>query len=278
MEKITLITEDKIHLSAHLFIPSKNNNKLLVINSATGVKQQVYFSMAKFLAEQGYVVLTYDYRGIGLSKPEKMRNYEASMRDWGKEDFKAVINYVVENFPNYRKFCLGHSVGALILGMNKEAQVFDKFIFMATQNAYVGNLKFKTKLEAFLGFGIAQPLSTEIMGYFPAHWFGLGESLPKNCAYDWRTLILNKKSTSKLLSKTNDFSKELNQNVAVFYAEDDTWLTEKGVKSLLNEVYPNMKPTYHFLKVSDSEKGEIGHVNFFRSFNKKLWNFILNEI
>ncbi len=278
MEKLTLTTKDQCQLSAHIFKPGKSNQKIILINSATGVKQQVYFSFAQFFAEQGFTVITYDYRGIGLSKPEKMRNFKASMRTWGNEDFKRLTEFVIENFPDYQKFCLGHSVGALIIGMNENSKVFERFIFVATQNAFIGNLKWKTKLEAFFGFGFAQPFFTELFGYFPAHWFGLGESLPKNCAYDWRTLILNRKSTGKLLLKTNDYSKELNQKVLVLYAEDDVWLTDKGVKSLLNDVYPNLKPDYRFLQTSESEKGEIGHVNFFRSYNKKLWNIILNEI
>ncbi|WP_279196242.1 alpha/beta fold hydrolase [Chryseobacterium indoltheticum] len=278
MEKLTLTTKDQFQLSAHIFKPEKSNEKIILINSATGVKQQVYFSFAQFFAEQGFTVITYDYRGIGLSKPEKMRNFKASMRTWGSKDFKRLTEFVIENFPDYQKFCLGHSVGALIIGMDENSKVFEKFIFVATQNAFIGNLKWKTKLEAFFGFGFAQPFFTELFGYFPAHWFGLGESLPKNCAYDWRTLILNRKSTGKLLLKTNDYSKELNQKVLVLYAEDDVWLTDKGVKSLLNDVYPNLKPNYRFLQTSESEKAEIGHVNFFRSYNKKLWNIILNEI
>ncbi len=278
MEKLIISTKDQYQLSAHIFKPEKSNEKIILINSATGVKQQVYFSFAQFFAEQGFTVITYDYRGIGLSKPEKMRNFKASMRTWGSKDFKKLTEFVIENFPDYQKFCIGHSVGALIIGMNKNSKVFERFIFVATQNAFIGNLKWKTKLEAFFGFGFAQPFFTELFGYFPAHWFGLGESLPKNCAYDWRTLILNRKSTGKLLLKTNDYSKELNQKVLVLYAEDDVWLTDKGVKSLLNDVYPNLKPDYRFLQTSESEKGEIGHVNFFRSYNKKLWNIILNEI
>ncbi len=162
--------------------------------------------------------------------------------------------------------------------MNADSEMFKKFIFVGTQNAYVGNLKWKTKIEACLGFGVAQPVTTKLMGYFPAHWFGLGESLPEGNAFDWRKLILNKKSTNKLLERTEDYSKKLHQNVFVIRAEDDVWLTEKGVKSLLNETYPNMKPTYRLIKVSESEKGKIGHVNFFRSYNKKLWKIVLNEL
>lgn len=278
MEKLRLITQDSVAVVGHLFLPEKSNQKLLLINSATGVKQQVYFSFARYFAEQGFTVITYDYRGIGLSKPEKMSGFQASMRIWGSEDYKAVTDYIKINFNDYQKYCLGHSVGALILGMNEDSAMFDEFIFVGTQNAFVGNLKFRTQIEAYLGFGIAQPLTTGLLGYFPAHWFGLGESLPKNCAYDWRTLILNKKSTNGLLEKINDYSKELTQKVFVIRAEDDIWLTEKGVKSLLNDTYPNLKPTYRLIKTSESEKGEIGHVNFFRSYNKKLWNIILNEL
>lgn len=278
MEKLVLTTEDSVSIVTHLFLPEKSNQRLLLINSATGVKQQIYFSFAKYFSKKGFTVITYDYRGIGLSKPRKMKNFEASMRIWGSKDYKALTEYIRLNFKDFKKYCLGHSVGALILGMNKNSDMFDEFIFVGTQNAFVGNLKFRTKIEAYLGFGIMQPLTTTLLGYFPAQWFGLGESLPKNCAYDWRTLILNRKSTNSLLDKIEDYSKNLTQKVFVIRAEDDVWLTEKGVKSLLNETYPNLRPVYRLIKISESEKGEIGHVNFFRSYNKKLWNIILNEL
>jgi len=278
MKSITILTEDNYSLSAHLFEPKNSNGKLLLINSATGVKQQIYFSFAQFFSEQGFTVITYDYRGIGLSKPHKMKSFEASMRIWGTTDYKSVTNYIKTNFVDYQKFCLGHSVGALILGMNRDSEIFNEFIFVGTQNAFVGNLKLKTKIEAYLGFGIVQPLSTKILGYFPANWFGLGESLPSGSAFDWRTLILNKKSTNKLLEKIEDFSRNLTQKVFVIRAEDDTWLTEKGVKSLLQNTYPNLKPTYRLIETSESEKGEIGHINFFRSYNKQLWHIILKEL
>jgi len=278
MKSITILTEDNYSLSAHLFEPKNSNEKLLLINSATGVKQQIYFSFAQFFSEQGFTVITYDYRGIGLSKPDKMNGFEASMRTWGTTDYKAVTDYIKSNFSNYQKFCLGHSVGALILGMNRDSEIFNEFIFVGTQNAFVGNLKLKTKIEAYLGFGIVQPLSTRILGYFPANWFGLGESLPSGSAFDWRTLILNKKSTNKLLEKIEDFSRNLTQKVFVIRAEDDVWLTEKGVKSLLQNTYPNLKPTYRLIETSESEKGEIGHINFFRSYNKQLWHIILKEL
>lgn len=279
MQQLFLKTSDHNLISVTVFEPQNPNGKLLLINSATGVKQQVYFSFAKYFAENGFTAITYDYRGIGESKPKKMNGFHATMRIWGTDDFKTVTDFIKKNYQNHQKFCLGHSVGALIIGMNENAHIFDKFIFVATQDAYIGNLKANIAASAVLGFGIAVPLTTKFFGYFPAHRFGLGESLPKGVAYDWRTLILNKKSTSRLYEKiATHFSKDLKQETFIIHAEDDPWVTMKGMENLMNNVYPHLKKTYREIKVSDSEKGEIGHINFFRSFNKSLWKIVLNEL
>ncbi len=279
MKEIFLKTPNHFPISAKIFEPENSNGKLLLINSATGVKQQVYFSFAKYFAEKGFTVITYDYRGIGESKPENIKNFNASMRIWGTEDFKTLTTYIKVNFPNHQKFCLGHSVGALILGMNEDSKIFNKFIFVATQDAYIGNLTVKVAITALFGFGIALPLTTKLFGYFPANWFGLGESLPKGVAFDWRTLILHKKSTNRLFEKIdNDYSENLNQKTFIIHAEDDSWVTKKGMESLMNKAYPNLKPTYREIKISESEKNEIGHINFFRSFNGNLWKIVLEEL
>lgn len=279
MKESVLQTPDQFPISVKIFEPEIPNRKLLVINSATGVRQQVYFSFAKYLAAQGFTVITYDYRGIGESKPRKMKGFEASMRIWGTRDFKTITSFIKENYPDYTKFCLGHSVGALILGMNEDSVIFKKFIFVATQDAYIGHLSWRVAVTATLGFGIAVPVTVILKGYFPAHRFGLGESLPKGSAYDWRTLILNKKSTSRLYEKIEkDHSKDLNQEAFIIHAEDDSWVTMKGMESLMNNSYPNMKKNYREIKVSESPKKQVGHINFFRSYNRVLWKIILDKI
>jgi len=277
MKQLTLTTAGKNSIEAHVFTPDQNNGSIVLINSATGVKQQVYFSFAQYLSGYGFTVITYDYYGIGLSKPEDLTRCSASMRTWGTEDYKAVTDYIKTHFQDYRKYLLGHSVGALIIGLNEDSVMFEEFAFVGAQNAFVGHLNWKTKIEACLGFGIAQPFFTSLMGYFPAQWFGLGESLPKNCAYDWRILILNRKSTGALLKTAKDYSERLTQKTLVIRAEDDRWLTEKAVNSLLNDTYSHLKPVHRLIRTSESEAGKIGHVNFFRSYNRKLWTIILNE-
>ena len=278
MKLIQLQNSLKQNICAHLFEPLNSNQKIILINSATGVKQQLYFNISIYLSELGFTVLTYDYTGIGLSKPKDLKNCKSSMRSWGTEDFKTLTNFIKKNYSTYRKFIIGHSVGALILGMNEDSAQFERFAFISTQKAFAGHLKFKIKVLAYGGFGLLQPLSTKIFGYFAAHRFGLGESLPAAVANDWRTLILNRNSTNALLEKSGFHgAKHLRQEVLVIYADDDEWLTETGVKSLMTETYPNLKPTYTLLNSKDSPNNTIGHINFFRSYNRSLWDIILKE-
>lgn len=277
MEKLTLRTSDNYDLAVTLFRTETPNNKIVIINSATGVKQETYYSFAKYLVTLGFTVLTYDYYGINQSKPKDLSKCSASMRTWGSVDYKAVTQYVKANYPSYRKFLIGHSVGSLLLGMNEDSKMFEKIVFNGTQKAYITNLSLKYQFLALIGFAIAQPISTLLLGYFPSEFFGLGESVPTRVSADWKTLILNKKSTNRLYELLPiNYCKELRQPTLVMCAEDDPWITEKGVKALLAETYPNIDANIRIVKVSESDSDEIGHINYFRKYNQKVWDIIPN--
>lgn len=273
---ITIHTQDQYPITATLFEPENANGKLLLVNSATGVKQQTYYSFAKHFADLGFVVITYDYRGVALSKPDQLKGFKASMRTWGNTDYKAVTDFIEERYPYHRKFLIGHSVGALILGMNKGSAIFEKFCFVATQNTYFGHLSPRIKMLGLLGFGLYQPVLTRVKGYFKTYFVNLGESLPKGVSDDWRTLIMNRKSVNRLLEKTENFSKNLHQEVLYLNMQDDDWITETGMKLLMNETYVNMKPIYRTVYPHESNGEEIGHINFFRAKHSKLWSIVFD--
>src|SRR5579883_2471388 len=62
---------DGQRLAASVFQPTRPRAgaPAVVVNSATGVRRDYYAPFARFLAERGYTVVTYDYRGIGGSRP-----------------------------------------------------------------------------------------------------------------------------------------------------------------------------------------------------------------
>ena len=58
---------DEYRLNGMLFKPEEPNGRAVLVNSATGVRQEYYAKYATYLLERGFTVLTYDYRGIGRS-------------------------------------------------------------------------------------------------------------------------------------------------------------------------------------------------------------------
>lgn len=278
MEQIFLPLSGR-NVAITLFRPRECRKKVFLLNSATGVKQHFYFTFAQFLQENGITVITYDYTGIGLSATQHLRKTPASMRSWGTEDFKAVTAYMSVHFGEFTWYCLGHSVGALIIGLNDDSRKFAEFFFIGTQDAYIGNLRLRVALTAMLGFGIALPVLTSVLGYFPASVFGLGADLPKGVARDWRRLILTKMSTRILYDRrSHNNSTALRQKVLFVHAEDDHWVTHKGMLKLLQNIYPNLQVKFSELKTSESPEKHIGHVNFFRSYNRNLWTIILDKL
>jgi predicted alpha/beta hydrolase len=70
IEEVTLETDDRQLLSATLFVPRERARAgAVVINSATATPQAYYYRYAQYLARAGIPVLTYDYRGVGRSRP-----------------------------------------------------------------------------------------------------------------------------------------------------------------------------------------------------------------
>src|SRR3546814_11795643 len=72
---------DGVLLAGHLW--QGGGRGLVIINAATGVLARYYHRYAAFLAGRGFDAITYDYRGIGDSRPPRLKRSEE--RRVGKE-------------------------------------------------------------------------------------------------------------------------------------------------------------------------------------------------
>ena len=94
IDDITFQGIDDYSLAATLFMPRGPRRQAILINSATAVPRKIYAGFATYLAGRGSVVVTYDYRGIGASKPATLKGFETSMSDWAARDVTAAVNYM----------------------------------------------------------------------------------------------------------------------------------------------------------------------------------------
>src|SRR5687768_10537965 len=111
IETPALVASDDFALGAALYRPKGEALGTVIVHGATAVPSGYYRRFAEFLAHHGLRVLTYDYRGIGRSRPEALRGFRASMSDWARLDADAAHRLVAERFPGEGVATIGHSFG-----------------------------------------------------------------------------------------------------------------------------------------------------------------------
>jgi predicted alpha/beta hydrolase len=95
----------------------------LVLAGAMGVRQDFYEPFARYLAANGITVATFDYRGMGYSRPASLRGFEADVSMWAEQDLDVdALNGFYRNARIDR-----HHVDPAVLGEPKRIGHFGFF-------------------------------------------------------------------------------------------------------------------------------------------------------
>src|SRR5690606_30521268 len=124
-KNIEIPTANDYSIAATVF-DSQHHRSVLIINSATGVKQYYYRKFSEFTAKKGITVITYDYRGISLSLNQNIKEIESNATAWAQVDMEAVLQYTRKQYPQAKITLMGHSIGGQIIGLTKSALTVDK--------------------------------------------------------------------------------------------------------------------------------------------------------
>lgn len=175
---------DGLLLAARVFQPATPPTGVVVINAGTCLPQASYEPVARFLAAQSFVAITYDYRGVGDSRPASLRGFNASIHDWAAKDMKGVIDWAVATWPDLPVHLLAHSMGGQIIGLCESITKVTKIATVASSygNPHFYAAAFKKRTQRTLPL---LPLVLGIMGYVPARLIG-GEDWPKGVAQQWQ--------------------------------------------------------------------------------------------
>lgn len=227
----------------------------LLIASAMGVKRRYYDAFARFMAELEMNVLTFDYRGIGDSRPRSLRGFDGSMLDWGKLDVAAAIDFIKRQQPITLAY-LGHSAGGQIAGLAPNVDRVDRFVFTSSQSGYWRLWPGVSKL----GLGalwLAMPLISRVVGYFPSKLLGLGsEELPRNVATEWARFGRHR----EYLFAYADAAPyaRITAPILAFSFRDDRYAPRAAVEALLAK-YSSARITHKHI-----EQRGLGHFDLFR--------------
>lgn len=185
-EPVEIVTRDDVHLRGHLWRgPGETAAGAVIINPATGVLARYYHRYARFLAGHGFDVLTYDYRGIGRSRPERLAGCGYRWRDWGERDFEAALGFMRERARRGDLMVVGHSIGGFLPGLAESAAAVDRMLTIGAQYAWWGDYALRRRLNLVLKWHVAMPALTAACGYFPGRRLGWLEDLPAGVANEW---------------------------------------------------------------------------------------------
>jgi len=134
MERIAL-NVDGVTIAARVYAPEGTPHGNVVVGGAMGVRQSFYEPFARWLAQQGWRVTTFDYRGSGDSAPARLRGFDADLFDWTR-DYEAVIDDAHAALPDAPLYLLGHSLGAQLPGLLANQHKVNGLLSVAAGSGY----------------------------------------------------------------------------------------------------------------------------------------------
>jgi predicted alpha/beta hydrolase len=266
---LKLPARDGVTLAATLFEPAEPNGSALLLNSGTGVPRQFYGAFARHLAERGFAVLTYDYRGIGESETPR----SATMEQWGAIDQASMIDHLARLRPGEAVGLVGHSLGGQVLGLADNISRVRAAVLICSQSGHWRHWpRGRRRLRMLALWWLLIPGLTAATGRFPGSWIGTAD-LPAGVARNWarwgRSPHYVCDVQGRALRPHND---DVDCPIRWLSFSDDP-LAPFGAVEALRPYYPRASVQRLHLAPRDLGAESVGHFGFFRkSMSRRPWD------
>lgn len=168
------------------FVIEANNPKAVVLlNPGTATKTHFYRPFAEFLAEHGFHVMLWNYRGFCISRTESIARSDIEYTHIGERDISAAIQHAKTLYPDLPLLCVGHSTGGQQVGLAENCNALQGLVAVAVSTGYFGTMPLAYRLQAHFFFKLFTPVSVALSGYVQAKRFNLMEDLPPKLAKEW---------------------------------------------------------------------------------------------
>lgn len=277
MEQLTIQEAGKDPISASLWT-AHEAKAAIIIHPATAVPQDFYIPFAEHLHQQGFTVLSYDYRGIGRSCLKDIREYDVSMSDWMLEDAVYVTDWVRQHVQGLPILAVGHSVGGHAIAISPATRSVDAAVMIASHAGITALIQ--PPLERFkvgLIMRVLTPILCRVCAYMPSRRLGFGEDLPRGVMQQWSRWTRKPHyfyDDPEL--QTKERAAKVHIPILVLGFDDDPWANPKAISRLL-EPLTQAAITRHQLEHKKLGLAHIGHMGFFRKRNAEaLWPIVID--
>lgn len=242
---VTIPARDCYPLGATLHLPCQVPVGLVLVSAATAVPARYYAPFAAALAGRGLAALTYDYRGIGVSRPPKLRGFGTRMHDWIDLDAEGAMAWARATYPGLPLLAVGHSLGGHAIGLCDGSRHLAGAALVSSAVAWIG--------------------------YVPMRRLGMGEDLPSPAFRDWAHWIGQRHYffDDDTMDAAARFAR-VRAPLLLVGADDDPWTSAPAI-DLLGSYFTGA-PRERWQIDPSATTGRVGHAGFFREKHRDtLW-------
>lgn len=267
---------DGVPLTARHFAPAGPARGAVLISAAMGVPQAFYAPFAGWLAERGFDALTFDFRGIGLSRRGSLRGLDADVLTWARLDATAALRALIDLSPNAPLTWIGHSLGAQIIPFVPEHRELTKIVTLAGGTGYWRETVPEIRRHSWLMWWVIVPLVTPLFGYFPGKRFRMVGDLPAGVIRQWRRWCLDPEySVGVEGAAVRELYARVTTPITSLSFTDDEMLSARNTESL-HGFYTNAPTVLRRIAPADVGMKRIGHLGSFRPAARAgLWETLV---
>lgn len=255
----------------------------LLIAPAMGVPQRYYADFAQWMAAQGWLVLSFDYRGMGESRPAAMKHslkgLDADIHTWAQLDAAAALDELSRRLAAGSDGAgerpihwLGHSLGGQILGLLPNRARVARAVTVGCGSGYWRENAAALRRYVWWLWYVLVPVALPLFGYFPGRRLRKVGDLPRGVMAQWRRWCLQ---PDYLMSEGGAALRAQYATVRApmlsLAFTDDEFMSRRNTESL-HGFYAGARPELRRIAPQDIGERRIGHFGFFRSrFQSTLW-------
>jgi len=267
-----IVTDDGQRLAARVFAPDGPVKAAVLMVSAMGVTQSFYAPLASWLAAEGCLVATFDYRGTGQSRRGPLRELETDILGWARLDCGAMLDALACEAPGAPLCWIGHSLGGQIIPFVPGHGRLAKAVTVATGSGYWRENAVPLKYYSWWLWYVVAPLATATVGYFPGRRLRKVGDLPRGVMDQWRRWCLDPEyavGAEGALVRAQ-YAAVRSPLVSLSFT-DDEFMSAENTDSL-HGFYVSAPQVRKRISPADIGVRRIGHFGFFRPhFAESLW-------
>jgi predicted alpha/beta hydrolase len=258
---LEIAAADGVPLASTLFAPvNRPPVACALVGSAMGVRRGRYEAFSRFLAANGIVVCTFDYRGVGDSGRGHVRHSPATLTEWAEQDIESLVHWLGRRYPGLPLLGIGHSIGGQLFGLVPSVDRFSALFLVGSQRGYPAYWRGPAR-AIIAGFWRALPAIVRVFGYLPMRVAGC-EPIPRNVALEWRCWGRHPDFRDRNGRSLSDRWALFRGGLLSISFEDDFFAARDAVAALVR-TYAGARAQHRHFSPSDFGRDAVGHSGFF---------------